>query len=458
VIDPAKRAARGRAARTLVPRSSHGEWVTPPDRRDPVSVLEEQAKTRVPELVPLRHQRMLASPFTFYRGAAAIMAGDLATTPNTGIRVQCCGDTHLANFGGFESPERTLVFDINDFDETLPGPWEWDLKRLVTSFAIAAQDREFDERLGRRAVARASRSYRETMRTFADMRNLDVWYARLDVQGMLDRWSNAVGAAELRRVERNIAKAHTKSNLKAFAKLTEQVDGEVRIISDPPLLVRLHDLLPADRVDEVTAQLSGWIHSYGRTLQQDRRRLLESYRIVDLARKVVGVGSVGTRCWVALLLGRDDADPLLLQIKEAEASVLEPYAGKSEYAQHGQRVVEGQRLMQAASDTFLGWDKTRDLEGVERHFYVRQLWDGKISPELATMPPSILPVYGEMCGWTLARAHARSGDRIAIAAYLGSGDTFDRAMTNFAFAYADQNARDYRAVTEAVRDGRLPTA
>ena len=432
--------------------------MTPSVRPDPVSVLEEQAKTRVPDLVPVRHQRMLASPFAFYRGAAAIMAGDLATTPVSGIHVQCCGDAHLANFGGFESPERSLVFDISDFDETLAGPWEWDLKRLVASFAIAAQDREFDEALGRRAVAHTSASYRETMRTFAEMRNLDVWYARLDVQGMLDRWSSAVSTAELKRVERNIAKARTKSNLKAFNKLTEQVDGELRIISDPPLLVRLHDLLPTDRVDEVTHELSGWIHSYGRTLQADRRSLLESYQIVDLARKVVGVGSVGTRCWVALMLGRDTTDPLLLQIKEAEASVLEPYAGKSGYAQHGQRVVEGQRLMQAASDIFLGWDQTRDLEGVERHFYVRQLWDGKVSPDLATMPPSLLPIYGEMCGWTLARAHARSGDRIAIAAYLGSGDTFDRAMTDFAFSYAAQNARDYAAVANAVRDGRLPSA
>jgi uncharacterized protein (DUF2252 family) len=458
VLDPAERVARGRAARHVVPRSSHGEWRAAAQRVDPVSLLQQQATTRLPELVPLRHQRMLVSPFTFYRGAAAIMAGDLATTPDSGFAVQCCGDAHLANFGGFESPERALVFDINDFDETLPGPWEWDVKRLVASFAIASQDREFDEALGRRAVTETIRSYRKTMRAFAAMRNLDVWYAHLDVKGVLDRWRKDVSSSELKRVERKIAKAKSKNSLKAFAKLTEQVDGKMRIINDPPVVTRLEDLLPADRVEEVTGEISSWVESYRTTLQRDRSRILETYRVVDIARKVVGVGSVGTRCWIVLMLGRDDTDPLFLQVKEAETSVLEPFIAASEYPHRGQRVVEGQRLMQASSDILLGWHQNRDLDGVERQFYVRQLWDGKISADLTTMPAALLPVYGQMCGWTLARAHARSGDRIAIGAYLGSGHAFDRAMVDFAFAYAAQNARDYAAVTVAAREGALPLA
>jgi len=420
--------------------------------------MAEQEKTRVPELVPLRHERMLVSPFTFYRGAAAIMAGDLATTADSGIRVQCCGDAHLANFGGFDSPERELIFDINDFDETTPGPWEWDVKRLATSFAIDAQDRGFDDAVARHAVLHTVRSYHEAMRAFAGMRNLDVWYARLNVQGLLDRWRSSLSAAELKRVERTIAKGRSKTSLKAFAKLTERVDGQVRIVNDPPLVVRLDDLLTPDLVSEVQQRVNGWLRSYRRTLLPDRSHLLESYRVVDIARKVVGVGSVGTRCWIVLMLGRDETDPLFLQIKEAEASVLEPYVGKSKYAQHGQRVVEGQRVMQAASDIFLGWDQWFDLEGVKRHFYVRQLWDGKVSAQLETMPPTLLAIYGQMCGWTLARAHARSGDRVAIAAYLGSGDPFDRAITEFAFSYAAQNARDFAAVSDAVRDGRLAVA
>jgi uncharacterized protein (DUF2252 family) len=457
-LSPSESAARGRAARQSVPRSSHGDWIAPKVRTDPVTILEEQAKSRVAELVPLRHQRMLVSPFTFYRGGAAIMAGDLMATPDSGIRVQCCGDAHLSNFGGFESPERAMVFDINDFDETLPGPWEWDVKRLATSFAIAAQDREFDEKLGRRAVIEATKSYRETIRSFAAMRNLDVWYAHLDVQAVLDRWGASVSTGELARVQRNIEKARSKNSLKAFTKLTERVGGQIRIKSDPPLLVRLEDLVPADLLTEVKTEIEGRVHSYSTTLQADRSNLLSGYRIVDIARKVVGVGSVGTRCWVALMLGRDEEDPLFLQIKEAEASVLEPFVAASAYPHHGQRVVEGQRLMQAASDIFLGWGQTLDLEGVERQFYLRQLWDGKISADLATMPAALLPVYAQMCGWTLARAHARSGDRIAIAAYLGSGDTFDRAMVDFALSYAEQNASDYAVVARAVRDGRLLVA
>jgi uncharacterized protein (DUF2252 family) len=457
-FSPEERAAQGRAARNTVPRSSHGEWSASSQRRDPVAVLQEQATTRVPELVPLRHQRMLVSPFTFYRGAAAIMAGDLATTTSSGITVQCCGDAHLANFGGFESPERTLVFDINDFDETLPGPWEWDVKRLAASFVIASQDREFDDAVGRRAVLEMSRSYREAMRGFAQMSNIDVWYSRLDFPSMLDRWGKDLTPAETKRVQRNAEKARSKNSLKAFAKLTEQVDGEVRIANDPPVVVRLHDLVPADRVDYVVGEITARIEAYRGTLSSDRDHLLDGYRVVDIARKVVGVGSVGTRCWIVLMLGRDESDPLFLQVKEAEASVLEPFLGASKAAQHGERVVEGQRLMQAASDIFLGWEQSPGIDGVVRHFYVRQLWDGKVSADLATLPPALLPVYGQMCGWTLARAHARSGDRIAIAAYLGSGDVFDKAIAEFGFAYAAQNAQDYRAVSDAVGDGRLPIA
>jgi uncharacterized protein (DUF2252 family) len=421
-------------------------------------VLQQQETTRVAELVPLRHQRMLVSPFTFYRGAAAIMAGDLATTKSSGITVQCCGDAHLANFGGFESPERTLVFDINDFDETLPGPWEWDVKRLAASFAIASQDREFDAALGQRAVLNMSRSYREAMRAFAAMSNLDVWYARLDFDSMLDRWGKDLGPAEIKRVRQNATKARTKNSLKAFTKLTERVDGEIRIVNDPPVVVRLHDLLPADRVDDVVAEVTDRIDGYRSTLARDRDHLLDGYRVVDIARKVVGVGSVGTRCFIVLMIGRDESDPLFLQVKEAEASVLEPFLGASKFAQHGERVVEGQRLMQAASDIFLGWQQDSDLDGVPRDYYIRQLWDGKASADLATMPPTVLPVYGQMCGWTLARAHARSGDRIAIGAYLGTGDVFDKAMVEFAFRYAAQNAQDYRVVSDAVGDGRLSVA
>ncbi|HEY1738176.1 MAG TPA: DUF2252 domain-containing protein, partial [Acidimicrobiia bacterium] len=426
---------------------------------DPVDILLAQATTRVPELVPLRHERMLESPFAFYRGAAAVMAGDLATTPASGIRVQACGDAHLANFGGFESPERTLVFDINDFDETIPGPWEWDVKRLAASFVIAAQGRGFDDAVATTAVADTMRTYRETMRDFAGRRNLEVWYAKLDVQDALARWRTEVGTRSAKQIDRLAAKARTKNSLRAFRKLTERVDGEIRIVNDPPLVVRLDDLLGESEAGDLTAQMSDLIASYCDTMQADRRVLLDGYRFVDIARKVVGVGSVGTRCWIVLLLGRGDTDPLFLQVKEAEASVLEPFAGASECANHGERVVEGQRLMQAASDIFLGWQRAAAGDGGgDRDYYVRQLWDGKVSADLQTLTPAQLCTYGRMCGWTLARAHARSGDRIAIASYLGSGDTFDRAITAFALRYAEQNAADYAAVTAAAKAGRIATS
>jgi uncharacterized protein (DUF2252 family) len=423
-----------------------------------VAVLDKQAETRAPDLVPLRHARMLVSPFTFYRGAAAGMAADLANTPSSGIKVQVCGDAHLANFGGFESPERAMLFDINDFDETLPGPWEWDVKRLGASFVIAGQDRSFDEQITRAAVTGMVRAYREAMRTFAGMRNLEVWYSRLDVEGILNRWRRDVSKTDVKLLERQVAKARAKNSLKAFAKLTEQVDGKTQFVNDPPVLVRVEDLFPPEEVERMSSNMRGWLRSYRKTLQWDRGQLLDTYVIEDFARKVVGVGSVGTRCWVVAMLGRDSDDPLILQIKEAEASVLEPYVGKSHFANHGQRVVEGQRFMQAASDIFLGWDRAEGADGTKRDFYIRQLWDGKVSADLETMPVSYLPVYGQMCGWTLARAHARTGDRIAIAAYLGGSDTFDRAIADFGFAYAEQNRRDYDAVSAAANEGRIPVA
>ena len=402
---------------------------------------------------------MLVSPFTFYRGAAAVMAHDLASTPRAGLRVQLCGDAHLSNVGGYASPERTLVFDLNDFDETLPGPFEWDLKRLAASFEIAGRDRNFTKAERTKAVLSAVGAYREWMRKLADARNLDVWYARLDVETIERNLHEQQAKRQAAGVAKAAEKARTKDSLKAFAKLTHLVDGEPRIASDPPLIVPAADLaaeagLPFERLEGVIHQL---FREYRGTLQQDRRHLLEEFRLVDLARKVVGVGSVGTRCWILLLLGRDSNDPLFLQIKEAQESVLEPYLGKSEYKNHGQRVVAGQRLMQATSDILLGWVHTKEtLDGAERDFFVRQLWDWKTSADLDTILPHGLELYGQICGFLLARAHARSGDRIAIASYLGKGDTFDRALAEFSVAYADQNERDHAALRTAADEGRIP--
>ena len=453
----AERASRGRAAREECPRSSHAGFELAPDR-DPVKILEAQANSRVPELVPVRYGRMLVSPFTFYRGAAAVMAHDLAATPRAGLRAQLCGDAHLSNVGGYASPERTLVFDLNDFDETLPGPFEWDVKRLVASFEIAGRDREFSDAERQAAVFSAVRSYRTWMRTAAETRNLDVWYARLDVDMIEQRLRQQQAKHQAETVAKGAAKARTKDSMKAFAKLTELVDGEPRIVSDPPLIVSAADLaqevgISFERLESVVHQL---FREYRETLQHDRRHLLEEFRMVDLARKVVGVGSVGTRCWILLLLGRDGDDPLFLQIKEAQASVLEPYLGKSEYKNHGERVVAGQRLMQSTSDIFLGWlHSPENLDGQPRDFFVRQLWDWKTSVDLDTILPKGLELYGEVCGFLLARAHARSGDRIAISSYLGKGDTFDRALAEFAVAYADQNERDYDTLKKAADEGRI---
>jgi uncharacterized protein (DUF2252 family) len=453
-----ERAARGRAARAECPRSSHAGFELSPDR-DPVAILEAQASSRVPELVPVRYGRMLVSPFTFYRGAAAVMAHDLAPTPRAGLSVQLCGDAHLSNVGGYASPERALVFDLNDFDETLPGPFEWDVKRLAASFEIAGRDRDFTNAERTRAVVNTVRSYRQWMRKLAEAPNLDVWYARLDVETIERRLREQQAKRQAATVAKAAEKARTKDSLKAFAKLTHDVDGEPRIISDPPLIVSATDL--AQDAGIQFERLEGVIHElfreYRRTLQDDRRHLLEEFRMVDLARMVVGVGSVGTRCWILLMLGRDGDDPLFLQIKEAQSSVLEPYLGKSAYENHGQRVVAGQRLMQATSDIFLGWLRSQEtLDGAERDFYVRQLWDWKTSVDLDTILPEGLELYGEVCGFLLARAHARSGDRIAIASYLGRGDVFDQALAEFATAYADQNERDHALMRQAADEGRIP--
>jgi uncharacterized protein (DUF2252 family) len=452
---PDERAAAGRAARGSASRSSHGEWGPAADRRDPVEVLEGQAESRVPELVPIRYRRMLASPFTFFRGAAAIMAMDLANTPQSGLRVQLCGDAHLSNFGAFAAPDRRLVLDVNDFDETLPGPWEWDLKRLAASFEIAGRDREFAPKETRAAVLGTVREYREAMRRFAAMGNLDVWYARLDAETLLAELARVADPKLIKAVERGAAKARKKNSLKAFDRLVHVVDGEPRFISDPPLLVPTRELVSEDRRHELDDRIDEMLGRYRESLKGDRRHLFDGYRFVDLARKVVGVGSVGTRAWVVLMMGRDGRDPLLLQAKEAEASVLEPYAGASGFGNHGERVVEGQWLMQAASDIFLGWLPALGFDGRERDFYVRQLWDGKRSADVDTLPPEGMAIYGRVCGWTLARAHARSGDRIAIAAYLGKGESFDRAIVEFSARYADQNERDYGTLAGAARSGRI---
>jgi uncharacterized protein (DUF2252 family) len=449
----AERVARGKAERADVPRGSHATWEPSAARPDPVVLLEEQAASRVPELVPIRYGRMLVSPFTFYRGAAYLMASDLAAGPRTGLHAQLCGDAHLSNFGGYAAPDRRLVFDMNDFDETLPGPFEWDVKRLVASFAVAGRSRGFDaaERDGiNRAVVRA---YRGSIASYAAMRTFDLWYSRIDVED-LARMAQGLSATAIKRFEKNVAKARSKDSLSAVSKLTHLVDGEPRFVSDPPLIVPVQELVGAS-YDDLFDKVRTVLRSYRRTLDGDRRHLLERFRFVDLARKVVGVGSVGTRAWIALFVGRDNEDPLVLQIKEAQASVLEPFVGKSRFANHGQRVVEGQRLTQAASDLMLGWIRTDGIDNVKRDFYIRQLWDGKASALVDVMSARTMTFYAKLCGQTLARAHARSGDAVAISAYLGTSNTFDRAIATFAEAYADQNERDYEALKAAAESGRI---
>ncbi len=455
-LSVAERVARGRAARGEVSRSSHGGFEPAAHRADPVELLESQAASRVPELVPIRYGRMLVSPFTFYRGAALIMAADLAATPISGLHVQLCGDAHLSNFGLFASPERRLVFDLNDFDETLPGPWEWDVKRLAASFAVAGREIGYSAKQRRAVLLETVRGYREAIRAFAAMRTLDVWYARAEVDELLAQQGSLFKKRMAKRAEQTVAKARTRDSLTAFSKLATVVDGEPQIVSDPPLIERISDLAPGAAGRALEEQLHDLLRRYRESLQTDRRVLLEEFRMVDIARKVVGVGSVGTRAWILLMLGRDDQDPLFLQFKEAESSVLEDFSAKSEYANHGQRVVAGQHLMQASSDIFLGWlHVERGIDGRPRDFYGRQLKDWKGSFEAEGALPEGAATYGRVCGWTLARAHARSGDRIAIAAYLGGSDAFDRAIADFSEAYADQNERDYQALKKAVAEGRV---
>jgi uncharacterized protein (DUF2252 family) len=421
-----------------------------------VDLLEEQAVSRVPELVPVRYGRMLTSPFAFYRGAAYLMAADLASTPRSGISVQACGDAHVSNFGLFGSPERELMFDINDFDETLPGPWEWDIKRLAASIAVAGRNNGFSDAERREVITTSAREYRRAMREFASMGNLDVWYSRLQVREGLPELQALLSKKDLKEAQRRVDKARTKDSIQAFDKLTHLVDGEPRIVSDPPLIVPVEELLSANQATTFVERFHELLRTYRRSLLWDRRHLLEDFRFVHMAHKVVGVGSVGTRAWIILMLGRDDADPLFLQAKEAQASVLAPFVGRSRFTNEGERAVEGQRLMQAASDIFLGWERAEGLsESGKRDFYIRQLhdWKGSWPPE--AMNPRVMSAYGRMCGRTLARAHARSGDRIAIAAYLGASDVFDRSIAGFAETYADQNERDFQALKDAAARGRV---
>ena len=459
------RRAKGKGCREQTPVTSHAGWTPAPDRPDPVALLEEQNLTREQDLVPVRHGRMLVSPFTFYRGAAKIMAADLKDTPRAGLVSQLCGDAHLSNFGVFASPERNLLFDLNDFDETLPGPFEYDVKRMAASFTIAARNNAFTADETRDVTLAAVRAYREAMAEFAQMRTLDIWYARLSEEQLMEAIDLAVASQKGKALKKaaqglgkaarqNVAKAHTRDSLQALSKLAERVDGNYRIVSQPPIVVPVRELAATYGMsgDEVEKAVRQQLRSYRATLPDDRRLLLERFEVIDVARKVVGVGSVGTRAFIALLQGRDQEDPLFLQVKEATKSVLEDHLPKSRYKQPGERVVQGQRMMQAASDIFLGWTK-----GVQdnRYLYWRQLRDMKGSAVVEGMKPLGMTLYAKVCGWTLARAHARSGDPVAIASYLGKSDKFDLSITDFSARYADQNEKDYEAFADAVRTGRL---
>jgi uncharacterized protein (DUF2252 family) len=452
-LSRADRAARGKDARTVAPLESQAEF-QPGQGRDPVGLLLGQAESRVPELVPVRHGRMLVSPFTFYRGAALPMAADLAGTPAAGLRVQVCGDAHLSNFGAFASPERTLVFDVNDFDETLPGPFEWDVKRLAASLIVAGRDNGFSAKVCRKLALVSAEGYRTAMRAFAEQTFLDVWYAHLDVEPALAQVKAQIKAKRVKMFQKALAKAHTKDSTSALAKLTAEVDGQRRIISDPPTIVPVEDLFPNVEAAAIYEQIGLVVNKYRRSLQSDRRHLLNQFTLMHVARKVVGVGSVGTRAWIALMDAADGVEPLVLQAKEAQPSVLAEFAGRSQYRNEGERVVAGQHLMQAQSDIFLGWTHIAGPDGVERDFYVRQLRDWKFSVPIELMRPEGMVVYSRLCGWTLARAHARSGDRIALASYLGGSAKFDNAIADFAETYADQNELDYAAFQAAVKDGR----
>ena len=453
-LSRADRVALGKDARAAAPLESHAEFA-PAGKRDPVGLLLGQAKTRVPELVPVRHGRMLVSAFTFYRGAALPMAADLATTPASGLRVQLCGDAHLSNFGAFASPERKLVFDVNDFDETLPGPFEWDVKRLAASLTVAGRDNGFDAKACRKIALAAGEGYRTAMRAFADQTFLDVWYTHVDIEPVVAQFRSQVKAKRYKVAEKLLAKAHTSDTMKAVGKLTTVVNGQRRIISDPPMIVPVEEIYPDVQAGAIYQLLNSVLGKYRRTLQSDRRHLLEQFTMVQAARKVVGVGSVGTRAYVLLMDACDGVEPLFLQAKEAQPSVLADYAGRSKYANQGERAVAGQHLMQAESDIFLGWTRVPNpVDGIDRDFYVRQLKDWKFSVPIEQMLPQGMTLYARLCGSTLARAHARSGDRIALAAYLGGSAKFDQAIADFAETYADQNERDYAALKTAVKDGR----
>jgi uncharacterized protein (DUF2252 family) len=437
----------------VTPLESHAEF-QPDGPRDPVGLLLEQSKSRVPELVPIRHGRMLVSPFTFYRGAALPMAADLATTPTSGLQVQLCGDAHLSNFGAFASPERRLVFDVNDFDETLPGPFEWDVKRLAASLAVAGRDNGFQRKARRKIVLAAAEGYRTAMRGFAQQPFLDVWYAHLDIEQAIREFRSQVNAKRLKTAEKMLAKAHTRDSTQALSKLTTVVEGRRRIISDPPMIVPLEELFADVQASALYEQVRAVLGKYRRTLQSDRRHLLDQFTLVQAARKVVGVGSVGTRARILLMDSGDGVEPLFLQAKEAQRSVLADYCGRSQYTNQGERVVTGQHLMQAESDIFLGWTRVPGPDGVDRDFYVRQLKDWKWSAPIEQALLAGMRIYAGLCAWTLARAHARSGDRVSLAAYLGDSDTFDHAIADFAETYADQNERDYAALQAAVKAGK----
>jgi len=450
----ADRVAAGRAARKRLTRAGLGAWSAAPARPDPVLLLTRQGETRIPELLPIRYGRMLASPFAFFRGSAAIIAGDLAAAPATGLEVQLCGDAHLGNFGTYAGPDRRLVFDLNDFDETLRGPFEWDVKRLVASIEVLGRDRQLGPDARRRAVLAAAQGYREAMQRFAAMRTLDVWYARIDVEeirAVVER--RGAAAQELRRLDRHISRAHARDSLRAITKLTEVVDGSRRFRHEPPLLVPLERLVAPEEQERTIQLLRGYLRRYRSALPPAARVVLDRFRLVDVARKVVGVGSVGLRAWVVLLVGRDDGDPLVLQVKEAQPSVLQPHTGHPADRQHGRRVVEGQKLMQAASDVLLGWIAGTAPDGAKRDFYVRQLWDRKGSIDFDAMTSRRLRAYAGLCGLALARAHARSGDPVALAGYLGGGDAFERAMAGFAAVYADVTAADHAMLARAAARG-----
>jgi uncharacterized protein (DUF2252 family) len=452
-LSRADRVARGKDAREVAPLESHVEFV-PAVSRDPVGLLLAQATSRVPELVPIRHGRMLVSPFTFYRGAALPMAADLANTPVSGLRVQLCGDAHLSNFGAFASPERRLVFDVNDFDETLPGPFEWDVKRLAASLSVAGRDNGFTTKDCRKIVLAAATAYRTSMRGFAQQSLLEVWYTHIDIEQTIREFRSQIKAKRFKASEAMLAKAHTRDSMQALGKLTTVVDGQRQIIAVPPMIVPVEQVFSDVQADALYKQLNTVLGKYRRTLQSDRRHLLEQFAMVQVARKVVGVGSVGTRAWIVLMEAGDGIEPLFLQAKEAQPSVLAEYCGRSRYNNEGERVVAGQHLMQAQSDIFLGWTRATGADGVDRDFYVRQLRDWKFSLPIEQMIPTGMTAYAQLCGWTLARAHARSGDRVALAAYLGSSTKFDQAIAEFAETYADQNERDYAALQRAVKDGR----